>query len=82
MEVILKDTFKINVQNAILIGKETGCIITFIRDGEHGTADLSTVLAFQEAGFDYHIKKCDSRHDDEDALKVEFYYKGSPQTQK
>lgn len=82
MEIILKDTFKNDVENAIHIGKETGCIITFIRDGEHGTADLSTVLAFQEAGFDYHIKKCDSQHDDEDALKVEFYYKGSSQTQK
>ena len=73
MEILLKHTWDETVEDAIKIGKETGCIIRFVRDGVHGTDDLNVILKFQLAGFKYFIERIESKYDKQ-ALEVTFRY--------
>ena len=73
MEILLKDTWDKTIEDAIKVGKETGCIIRFIRNGIHGTDDLDVVLRFQLAGFKYFITRIESEYDKR-ALEVTFRY--------
>ncbi len=75
MEIILTQTFDHDVQAAIKAGKEYGCLVRFIRDGQHGTDDLNVILTFQEAGFEYHIGRYyEIKYQSKDAVEVVFRY--------
>ena len=75
MYITLTYTFDSEVQKAIRLAKENNLDVIFDRDGEHGTADLAVILAFEKAGFAYRIYNYPGRFEKE-AIRVEFHYKG------
>ena len=74
MELKLTSTWDKDVDRAIEIAKEHKLRVVFIRDGEHGTADLYVVAKFQQAGFEASIVMYEGQYD-KNALRVTFYPK-------